>query len=115
MGSCLGEIFNKEDKIPEDKGCHPIKFREMIAQSMDLVFPGTHTGEKPFVCSHPGCDKRFSQSGSVSRHEQTHLRDRDSPNAAAALVIDLSSARPVTPPPVSCVVVLLLLFLVFFG
>ena len=33
----------------------------------------THTGEKPFKCSHPGCNKAFAQKGHASRHLRTHL------------------------------------------
>jgi zinc finger protein CreA/MIG len=32
----------------------------------------THTGEKPYICSHPGCDKRFTQSSNLTAHEKTH-------------------------------------------
>lgn len=32
----------------------------------------THTGEKPYICSHSGCDKRFTQSSNLTAHEKTH-------------------------------------------
>jgi len=32
----------------------------------------THTGEKPYICSYSGCDKRFTQSLNLTAHEKTH-------------------------------------------
>ena len=31
-----------------------------------------HTGEMPFICTHPGCGKRFRQAGKLSIHKKTH-------------------------------------------
>jgi uncharacterized Zn-finger protein len=31
-----------------------------------------HTGERPFKCSLPSCDRRFSRPDQLSRHEKTH-------------------------------------------
>ena len=31
-----------------------------------------HTGEKPFVCTYPGCDKKFRQAGKLSIHKKEH-------------------------------------------
>ncbi|CAG9326771.1 unnamed protein product [Blepharisma stoltei] len=33
----------------------------------------THTGEKPYQCSVPGCNKRFTQSSNLTAHEKTHF------------------------------------------
>jgi uncharacterized C2H2 Zn-finger protein len=35
----------------------------------------THTGERQFKCSYPGCGMLFTQRVSVKRHEQLHLAD----------------------------------------
>ncbi|ORX54551.1 hypothetical protein DM01DRAFT_265925, partial [Hesseltinella vesiculosa] len=32
----------------------------------------SHTGERPFVCAQPGCDKRFSRPDSLTTHIKTH-------------------------------------------
>eukprot|EP00826_Nyctotherus_ovalis_P061582 TRINITY_DN8779_c0_g3_i1.p1 TRINITY_DN8779_c0_g3~~TRINITY_DN8779_c0_g3_i1.p1 ORF type:complete len:167 (+),score=14.61 TRINITY_DN8779_c0_g3_i1:268-768(+) len=32
----------------------------------------THTGERPYVCKHPGCGKSFRQSGKFSLHKKSH-------------------------------------------
>lgn len=32
----------------------------------------THTGEKPFECNFPGCEKRFSRSDELTRHSRIH-------------------------------------------
>ncbi|KAG0009146.1 hypothetical protein BGZ80_002694, partial [Entomortierella chlamydospora] len=31
-----------------------------------------HTGERPFKCGHPGCDKTFTQLGNLKTHEHIH-------------------------------------------
>ncbi len=33
----------------------------------------THTGEKPYLCTYPGCNKRFTQSSNLTAHEKTHV------------------------------------------
>jgi zinc finger protein CreA/MIG len=35
----------------------------------------THTGEKPFVCTFPSCEKRFSRSDELTRHSRIHGSD----------------------------------------
>ncbi|KAI8061658.1 hypothetical protein BC940DRAFT_133897 [Gongronella butleri] len=36
----------------------------------------THTGERPFVCKVPGCEKRFSRPDSLNTHIRTHSNIR---------------------------------------
>ncbi|QEU62106.1 Mig2/Mig3 [Kluyveromyces lactis] len=36
----------------------------------------THTGEKPFACTVPGCPKRFSRNDELKRHIKTHFKSR---------------------------------------
>ncbi|KAF8586785.1 hypothetical protein K439DRAFT_918912 [Ramaria rubella] len=31
-----------------------------------------HTKERPYLCSHPGCDKAFTVRSNLTRHERTH-------------------------------------------
>ena len=32
----------------------------------------THTGEKPFVCKYPGCERRFTNSSDRKKHAHSH-------------------------------------------
>ena len=36
-----------------------------------------HTGERPFVCPHAGCDRAFHSSGDLKSHEKTHSGARE--------------------------------------
>jgi len=36
----------------------------------------THTGERPFGCTHPGCTWRFARSDELSRHTRKHTNVR---------------------------------------
>lgn len=49
----------------------------------------THTGEKPFACHHPGCEKKFSRSDELTRHSRIHTDRR---GAAAASGLTSSNA-----------------------
>lgn len=31
-----------------------------------------HTGERPFVCMFPGCDRKFARQDGLSTHSKTH-------------------------------------------
>lgn len=32
-----------------------------------------HTGDKPYTCCHPGCDKSFAQKGNMAVHVKAHV------------------------------------------
>ncbi|KAG5730724.1 hypothetical protein E4T56_gene14869, partial [Termitomyces sp. T112] len=44
----------------------------------------THTGEKPFVCTFPSCEKRFSRSDELTRHSRIHPDAKGAPRSAKA-------------------------------
>jgi len=35
-----------------------------------------HSGERPYVCSHPGCNKSFTESGNLNTHMKVHNQDK---------------------------------------
>ncbi|KAJ5474184.1 hypothetical protein N7475_003750 [Penicillium sp. IBT 31633x] len=47
----------------------------------------SHTGEKPFRCTHAGCGKAFSVRSNMKRHERGCHSGRPAPPAATALVV----------------------------
>ena len=36
----------------------------------------THTGEKPFLCEHPGCGKDFALSFTLTQHKRIHTGEK---------------------------------------
>ncbi len=48
----------------------PVCSREFNKKANLKVHSRKHTGEKPYACSRPGCDRRFMWKSSVSFHEQ---------------------------------------------
>eukprot|EP00168_Porphyra_purpurea_P017516 TRINITY_DN6097_c0_g1_i1.p4 TRINITY_DN6097_c0_g1~~TRINITY_DN6097_c0_g1_i1.p4 ORF type:complete len:257 (-),score=38.21 TRINITY_DN6097_c0_g1_i1:283-1053(-) len=41
-----------------------------------------HTGERPFVCSYPGCTRSFLWKSSLTSHRAVHARNQDAPPPA---------------------------------
>eukprot|EP00898_Chlorokybus_atmophyticus_P009209 jgi/Chlat1/928/Chrsp108S01363 len=35
----------------------------------------SHTGERPYVCTHPGCEKSYTRREHLNRHAQTHIAE----------------------------------------
>ena len=46
--------------------------KRFISQSALRQHLFTHSGERPFQCTHPGCGRRFGQASHVKRHMHTH-------------------------------------------
>ncbi|KAF7789507.1 hypothetical protein EIP86_000453 [Pleurotus ostreatoroseus] len=55
---------------------HPGCGKTFIQRSALHVHERVHSGEKPHVCEYPGCDKTFGDSSSLARHRRTHTGKR---------------------------------------
>jgi uncharacterized Zn-finger protein len=51
-------------------------FIQKFSNKLYLHFGLIDLGEKPFVCSWDGCDRRFSRSDELSRHKRTHTGEK---------------------------------------
>lgn len=41
-------------------------------QPLLILFSSTHSGEKPYKCSQPGCEKRFADRSNMILHNRLH-------------------------------------------
>ncbi|KAK9453123.1 hypothetical protein V1511DRAFT_513068 [Dipodascopsis uninucleata] len=55
---------------PLDRYVCPVCSRAFSRPSSLRIHSHSHTGEKPFVCSHAGCGKAFSVRSNMKRHER---------------------------------------------
>ncbi|KAI9247134.1 hypothetical protein BDA99DRAFT_542984 [Phascolomyces articulosus] len=57
-----------------------------------------HTGEKPFKCIVPGCERMFSRYDNMMQHTHTHERQQES-NIVRSRRSSMVQSRTLPPPP----------------
>jgi hypothetical protein len=57
----------------------------------------THTGEKPFCCTFPTCEKRFSRSDELTRHARIHSNDHRPSGSGVSRQKSKTSVSPTDP------------------
>lgn len=57
----------------------------------------THTGEKPFCCTFPTCEKRFSRSDELTRHARIHSNDHRPSGSGVSRQKSKPSVSPTDP------------------
>lgn len=46
------------------------------SRKQSFIIERKFEGEKPFICEHPGCDRRFANSSDRKKHSHVHTSDK---------------------------------------
>lgn len=73
--SMMGQFSSKQQSTAQKKHKCRVCDKRFTRPSSLQTHMYSHTGEKPFVCEHPGCGRPFSVVSNLRRHSKVHQRD----------------------------------------
>jgi uncharacterized Zn-finger protein len=71
----MGQFSSKQQSTAQKKHKCRVCDKRFTRPSSLQTHMYSHTGEKPFVCEHPGCGRPFSVVSNLRRHSKVHQRD----------------------------------------
>ncbi|KAI8064164.1 hypothetical protein BC940DRAFT_242726, partial [Gongronella butleri] len=70
----MGKFLSDPSKTPRALYACNICQKKFNRPSALITHSYTHTGEKPHICSVPGCGRSFSVMSNLRRHARIHTR-----------------------------------------
>ena len=101
------KIFGSKYNLTRHIRCCHLKIKSFVCEicGMGLASNQTkqehlyiHSGEKPYRCDFPGCEKRYRQSSQLSVHKRVHMRGhgpQEWPRRPRRQALDLFQLPPV--------------------
>jgi len=86
--------------VCEWQGCETAERRFRDSHNLTNHVRYKHTGERPFSCDKPGCDKKFVQVHHMKKHSKLHIPSSESEKESSAKrkAEELNTETPNTSP-----------------